>query len=140
MKAESFSLQFCAQFFCIQVPPFQPEPMIHSLCSSPNFAPISLCNIGCRVITKTLANRLKNIMPSYNQNSFILDREYYNIPGNLTSNAYKKERNQVDLEKAYDRLKWKFIRETLQKVGPSNTWIRNIMAFVWKGKFLDWFT
>lgn len=49
---------------------------------------------------------------------------------------------KIDLEKAYDRLSWDFIRNTLHKVGMRSDWIRNIMGCVksarlsilWDGK------
>lgn len=52
---------------------------------------------------------------------------------------------KIDLEKAYDRLNWDFIRDTLKDVGMSYEWVRNIMACVesprlsilWKGRQLD---
>lgn len=37
---------------------------------------------------------------------------------------------KIDLEKAYDRLSWDFIRDTMVKVGLRSDWIRNIMACV----------
>ena len=54
---------------------------------------------------------------------------------------------KIDLEKAYDRLSWSFIRDTLEKLGVPNTWIMNIMncvettrmSVLWNGKKLDWF-
>ena len=54
---------------------------------------------------------------------------------------------KVDLEKAYDRISWKFIKETLEKAGLPYLWIKNIMHFVetvrtlvvWNDKPLKWF-
>ena len=37
---------------------------------------------------------------------------------------------KVDLEKAYDRISRKFIKETLEKVGLPYLWIKNIMHCV----------
>lgn len=36
----------------------------------------------------------------------------------------------IDLEKAYDKLDWDFIRDTLFKVGFNSDWVRNIMECV----------
>lgn len=52
---------------------------------------------------------------------------------------------KIDLEKAYDRLNWDFIRDTLKEVCMTKEWIRNIMSCVesprmkvlWNGKQLD---
>lgn len=55
---------------------------------------------------------------------------------------------KINLEKAYDRLSWECIRDTLQKVGLNHEWVRNIMtciesprlAVLWNGEKLDWFS
>ena len=54
---------------------------------------------------------------------------------------------KIDLEKAYDRLSWKFIRNTLEIGGFPNSSMRKIMQCVetsklsvsWNGKAVDWF-
>ncbi|XP_038722035.1 uncharacterized protein LOC120014187 [Tripterygium wilfordii] len=54
---------------------------------------------------------------------------------------------KIDLEKAYDRLSWDFIQDTLMEVGLSEAWVRNIMSRVtsswvsiaWHGQLMDWF-
>ena len=54
---------------------------------------------------------------------------------------------KVDLEKAYDRISWKFIKDTLEKAGLPYLWIKNIMhcvetmrtSVVWNGNPLKWF-
>lgn len=37
---------------------------------------------------------------------------------------------KIDLEKAYDRLSWDYIRDTLIEVGLSSDWVRNIMVCI----------
>ena len=54
---------------------------------------------------------------------------------------------KIDLENAYDRLSWPFIRDTLENVGIPRKWINNISycvemlitTILWNGKQLDWF-
>jgi hypothetical protein len=97
-----------------------------------DFRPISLCNVTLKIITKTIANRLKNILPnviSPNQSAF--------VPGRLiTDNTllayeifhYFKQSSskegfigiKTDMAKAYDRVEWIFLKTTLEIMGFPN--------------------
>ena len=54
---------------------------------------------------------------------------------------------KINLEKAYDRLSWEFVRITLQILGLPSKWVNNIIhcvetpitTIVWHGKKLEWF-
>ena len=54
---------------------------------------------------------------------------------------------KIDLEKVYDCLSWRFIGDTLKKVGFLLICVNNIihyvetsnMSIVWNDKMLDWF-
>ncbi|XP_061361919.1 uncharacterized protein LOC133305695, partial [Gastrolobium bilobum] len=94
-----------------------------------DFRPISLCNVVYKIITKTIAERLRNLLPrivSPNQSSFIKGRQGTNniiiAQEFIHSMRSRKGRKgwmmvKVDLEKAYDRLDWDFVRETMKDVG-----------------------
>jgi len=73
---------------------------------------ISLCNIGYKVITKVIANRLRNILPkiiSENQGGFIHGRQIVDnfilVQEVIHSSMHRKEKGMVvklDLANAFD--------------------------------------
>nr|KYP61436.1 Putative ribonuclease H protein At1g65750 family [Cajanus cajan] len=84
--------------------------------------PISLCNVSYKIVTKVVATRLKSIMEDIvgpnRQTTYtiIITQEV------IHSMKYKSGKKgwmaiKIDLEKAYDRLNWDFIRETLSNIG-----------------------
>ncbi|GMI86798.1 hypothetical protein HRI_002349100 [Hibiscus trionum] len=106
------------------------------------FRPISLCTVLYKVIAKTLVNRLKKFLPKWvsaNQVSFVPGR---NITDNIIlaqeiihSMSIKSGKEgfmaiKVDLEKAYDRLEWHFIEDTLREVGLPDKLTELIMMCV----------
>ncbi|CAL1395909.1 unnamed protein product [Linum trigynum] len=104
--------------------------------------PISLNNVCLKAITKAITNRLKPIMRklvSPRQSSFIPGRQTTDniivLQEVLHSLRKKKGKRgglvlKIDLEKAYDRLRWDFLRDTLKEVGFPSTWINCIMFCV----------
>ena len=97
--------------------------------SRPNqFRPIGLCNIVYKLVTKVIVNRIKPILSTLiapTQCSFVPKRQITDnviiVQEMLHSMRYKKGRSgymmvKIDFEKAYDRLRWKFIRETLMEL------------------------
>ncbi|XP_057440277.1 uncharacterized protein LOC130732189 [Lotus japonicus] len=107
------------------------------------FRPISLCNVIFKIITKTMANRLKLILPD-----IICEAQSAFVPGRLiTDNALvafecfhfmKKKtsgRNGVlalklDMSKAYDRVEWPFLASVLTQMGFPLSWVNLIMSCV----------
>ncbi|KAH9668523.1 reverse transcriptase domain-containing protein [Citrus sinensis] len=107
------------------------------------FRPISLCNVVYRIIAKTIANRLKPTLSqiiSPTQSAFIPNRL-------ITDNVIigyeclhkirhsKSKRNglvalKLDISKAYDRVEWYFLEQTMRKLGFSNQWISLIMRCI----------
>ena len=89
------------------------------------YRPIGLCNVAYKIITKAIVNRIKPLMPkltSCTQTSFVPGRQ---ITDNIVIvqevlHTMKRKKGgkglmtiKIDFEKAYDRLKWDFIRDTL---------------------------
>lgn len=100
---------------------------------------VSLCNVVYKLISKVVANRLKQILPDYlpNRSAF--------LPGRLITDnillAYecthymKKKRGgqegyaavKLDMSKAYDRVEWHFFENMMHKMGFSEQWVNRIM-------------
>ena len=89
------------------------------------FRPIGLCNIVYKVVTKVLVNRLKPVLPSLispTQCSFVPNRQIIDNVVIMQEMLHTMRRKQskkgsmevkIDFEKAYHRLKWPFIWDSL---------------------------
>lgn len=106
------------------------------------FRPISLCNVLFKSIIKAMVIRLKGII-----SHFIGPAQASFIPGRLSTDNIvivqeavhsmrrKKGRKgwmllKLDLEKAYDRIRWDFLEDTLQAAKLPEAWIVWIMKCV----------
>lgn len=106
------------------------------------FRPLSLFNTAYKLVSKVIMNRLKEAMRgliSPYQASFMSECQsldnVISYQEFIYSFRYKKARRgavliKVDLEKAYDSLKWSFVEETLHDAGLPNGLIRVIMQLV----------
>lgn len=126
--------------------------------SMKGFRPISLCNVCVKLATKMLVNRLKGLWKeiiSSNQGSFVQGRQSIDnvvvCQEVIHSLRYTQARRggkvlKLDLEKAYDRLKWSFIKETLQDASLPSKMIEVIMEIIasskyrllWNGELTDY--
>ena len=92
------------------------------------FRPIGLCNVIYKIVTKAIVNRIKPLLPvvtSCTQTSFIPGRQITDNIVIVQEVLHTMKRKQsgkgymtikIDFEKAYDRLKWDFIRNTLEEM------------------------
>ena len=115
-------------------------------CSNPkslsNYRPISLCNTVYKVVTKMIVARiwpmLSNLASPY-QTAFVPSHKGVDnvvlVQELIHSMSKKKGRGglvaiKIDLEKAYDRLEWSFIRDTLSLFKFPSQLISLIMSCV----------
>ena len=107
------------------------------------FRPISLCNVLYKIVSKVLANRLKNIFPDIiapTQSVFIWGRlisdnilAAYETLHTMQSRMWSKEGYmavKLDMSKAYDRVEWTFLEKVMKKMGFARRWIDLIMMCV----------
>ena len=118
-------------------------PKINDPVRVSDFRPISLCNVIYKNVAKCLVNRLRPIL-----DDIISPQQSAFIPGwMITDNALlafecvhfmqneKREENslcayKLDLSKAYDRVDWVFLEQTMQKLGFAHQWVQWIMTCV----------
>ena len=115
----------------------------NNLSQMTDFRLISLSNVVYKLVSKVLANCLKIILPqiiSENQSAFLSERF-------ITDNVliafelmhyldHKKEGKEnfmtvkLDMSKAYNRVKWGFIKKVIEKMGFHEKWINLIMQCI----------
>ena len=105
--------------------------------------PISLCNVVYKVVSKVLANRLREVLPQIitpNQSAFFLGRlisDNILIAYELTHFLVNKREGKVgyaaiklDMSKAYDRVEWCFLERMIRQLWFHERWISLIMECV----------
>ena len=98
--------------------------------------PISLCNVGYKIISKVLCQRLKICLPrliSETQSAFVpgrlisdnilIAKEMFHSLRTNKSCQNKFMAIKTEMSKAYDRIEWSFIEALLNKMGFDPRWI-----------------
>jgi hypothetical protein len=106
-----------------------------------NWRPISLLNTDYKILTKTLASRLKQILPSVihpDQVAYLKERYIgQNIRTIIDIMHYTKEERKegiiafLDFEKAFDSIDWRIIDEALEKFNIGiyfRKWVKNVYS------------
>lgn len=105
-----------------------------------SYRPISLLNSDYKILAKALANRLEKVLPNIissdqtgfikNKHSFFSIRRLLNIMYTL-SQAASECLLSMDAEKAFDRVEWEYLFETLQRFGFGScflSWVKLLYA------------
>ena len=108
-----------------------------------DFHPISLCNVVYKLISKTLANRLKALLPHIiikNQSAFtsnhlitnnvIVAFELMHFLNHKSAGIEGFMAAKLDMSKAFDRAEWCFIQGVMERMGFSTRWINLIMKCI----------
>ncbi|KAL5537962.1 hypothetical protein UlMin_044095 [Ulmus minor] len=110
-----------------------------------HYRPIAVCNVIYKVISKILADRLKPLLSQLicpTQSAFVPGRSIHDntvlIQEVIHAMKHKKGAQgwmglKIDLQKAYDRLSWRFLETVLRAFGFHPRWIHWIMTWLIKG-------
>ena len=135
-------------------------PKVDHLEHVKHFCLISLYNVIYKVVTKIITNRLRSIMPvviALTQCGFVHNRSgSHNIIVAQEvihkMKAGKGKRDimaiKIDLEKAYDRLDWRFVIDSLRDMGLNDHFLNLIwhcisfsfMDILWNGEKTGFFS
>ena len=118
-------------------------PKIKSPEKITDYRPISLRNVIYKIISKVLANRLKQILPhliATTQSAFVPGRlitdNFLVAYESLHAMHYRKKGRRgslalkLDVSKAYDWVEWAFLKGIMTKLGFPEVWIERVMCCV----------
>jgi hypothetical protein len=119
-------------------------PKVREANSIKQYMPICLLNVDFKIFSKLLIDRITPLADKLigeNQTAFIRGRNI--LEGVVTLHEilhdFKRSGRQrvllkIDFEKAYDKVKWGFLQDVLEKKGFPSKWIEQVMCTVQGGK------
>ena len=118
-------------------------PKVKSPQKITEYHPISLCNVIYKLISKVLANRLKNILAKIinkSQSAFVLGRLIldnvlvaFEMMHSIDQRRKGKEAFmaiKLNMSKAYDRVEWAYLEAMMRRMGFNERWISLILMCV----------
>ncbi|XP_073002499.1 uncharacterized protein [Typha latifolia] len=107
-----------------------------------DYRPIALCNVMYKVIAKVIVSRLKTMLPKLigpEQAAFVADRSIgdntlaaQEVAHSMAADKGEKPIMMVkmDMEKAYDRVSWRAVIGSLQRMGFPPQWCNWVQACI----------
>ncbi|RVW31876.1 Transposon TX1 uncharacterized 149 kDa protein [Vitis vinifera] len=118
-------------------------PKNDNLVSMRDLRPIALCNVLYKIIAKVLANRLKVFFPvliDESQSAFVPGRAITNnvvvafeLIHYMKRKTHGKVRDvalKIDINKAYDRIRWDYLKASMLRMSFDFKWVEWIMLCV----------
>jgi hypothetical protein len=114
-------------------------PKIENTTKIQQYRPICVLNVSFKIFTKVGTNRLNKVaktMVSQTQTAFMPGRNImegvvilHETIHELHTKKYNGVIFKIDFEKAYDKVKWSFLQQTLCMKGFSHKWCRWIQKW-----------
>ncbi|KAL4363533.1 hypothetical protein GQ457_04G019830 [Hibiscus cannabinus] len=107
------------------------------------FRPISLCTVIYKIVSKVLVNRMKSILPHCilpNQGAFVsgkcitdnimIGHKLIHSLSSIGTGPYQGAAVKLDIEKAFDRVEWNFLRDVMLRPGFDSSWVSLILRCI----------